>query len=164
MGRLFNSFFRRTQNSWETMRPILIVCLFFLSFVDIKIKVNGSREIENVDQNAEALDATEDGEIHLHFHLNKTSEATEKGKGKGKDYQYITQNIYYPDYPVYTRRPQGRNKRISRIYDNVPRTAKMGGDDRWQMPSGRGSRPYYNNPSRRSRNRRNPVSNSKHWG
>merc|ERR1711970_1535860 len=59
MGRLFNSFFRRTQNSWETMRPILIVCLFFLSFVDIKIKVNGSREIENVDQDAEALDATE---------------------------------------------------------------------------------------------------------
>merc|ERR1711970_1717006 len=146
MGRLFNSFFRRTQNSWETMRPILIVCLFFLSFVDIKIKVNGSREIENVDQDAEAL------------------EATEEGKGKGKDYQYITQNIYYPDYPVYTRRPQGRTNRISRIYDNVPRTAKQSGDDRWEMPSGRGSRPYYNNPSRRRRNRRNPVSNSKHWG
>merc|ERR1719244_1834589 len=82
------------------MNSILVVCLLFLSFINIKVNGRSSRAIENIDSDAESLEELD--EIHLHFHLNGTS--GDKG-AKGKDYQI------YGNYPVVSRyraNPYGR--------------------------------------------------------
>jgi len=95
------------------MRTILIVSLLFLSLPDIK--VNGSREIQDVDNDSEALKSDEDGAIHLHFHSGATTDS------KGEDYQFVRRPPHdYPRYPdsptfpgVYRRHPKyGRREQL----------------------------------------------------